>query len=247
MIDLSEEATWPNDLLTLLEETSQRTSQEKLPELKAHKEGSDIWRSLKTIVFDNTKAKIEQIITSLEIRAFHCTRLKVLESVRSEGLVALNPKTAKERVLSALVGAGVNGHLLHTASDALDAFELSGQYENRTGSVWFVLTKEMTDDHGCEDLLKYFGGEATRRALWHIRDTLYPVLETIGTPAVVECEVSIADGADFQISHIAEEFIRYGHRKYIDGEKYSMFCEIFVPHSIDSNKILDVWEKNLIA
>jgi len=247
MIDLSDETTWPNDIQRVLEDSSENTNREKQTELRAHKDGSYIFNPPKTPILDKTKYEIERIIKGLEIRAFHCTRLQALETVRREGLSILDRKMAKERVLSALAEAGVSAPLMQQASDAFDDFEQSGQYRNREGMLWFVLTKEMTDDHGCEELLRYFGGEATRRALWHLREKLYPVLETIGTPAVVECRVPIADSASFQISNMTEEFIRYGHRKYLDKQNHPMHCEMFVPYSVSPDHVLDVWEKRLAS
>ncbi len=137
---------------------------------------------------------------------------------------------------------GVQERLLWDTARAFDAY---AEYNYREGQLWFALSKEATDDPGYADFFRFFGGEVTRRALYDLRDELFPILESAGVPAVVEAQLRISEGAGYQISNMAKEFIKYAECKFLDNERCAIECEMMIQHPVASASILDVWEKQL--
>lgn len=248
MIDLSNEDTWPKAILEMLRSRVAQTREEKKAELAAHNDGSYLFNPPQTPIYDLTQNQLELLLREHEVRAFHCTKLTDFNEVYRSGLVALSPEFIKHIVLTELRKKGLDSSLIHKAENAFDRFFSRKDFDSRGGMVCFVLTKEMIDNSGCEDFFRYFGGEVTRRALWELEEQVFPVLEEVGVPAVVECSIPIADGADYQISNMAEQFIRYGEKKFLDDCYYEMQCELRIEYTVDSGKILSIWEKsNLVC
>lgn len=245
MIDLSNEESWPEEILEMLRGRVAQTREEKKKELAAHLDGSHWLNPPQTPVYDRTQLQLELLLRGHEIRAFHCTKLTDFDQVYKSGLVVLNPEFIKHRVLTEFRKRGLDSLLVRKADEAFDRFLSHKDFSCRGGMVWFVLTQSMTDEDGCEDFFRYFGGEVTRRALWELREQLYPVLQDIGVPAVVECSIPIADGEAYQLSNMAKEFIRYGEEKYLDGRRYDMQCELKIEYTVDGDRILNIWEKSV--
>ena len=247
MIDLSNENTWPKEILEMLRDRVAQTREEKKAELAAHLDGSYLFNPPQTPVYNQTQNQLELLLREHKVRAFHCTKLANFNEVYQSGLVVLRPEFIKRIVLTELRKKGLNSALIRKAEEAFDRFLSRKDFDSRGGMVWFVLTEKMTDDYGCEDFFRYFGGEVTRRALEDLKDKIFPVLEEIGVPAVVECSIPIAYGADHQLSNMAKEFIKYGEEKFLDGRHYDMQCEMKIEYIVDSTKILSIWEKNVVC
>jgi hypothetical protein len=244
MIDLSDHNTWPPEILEVLERNSAVTRREKEAELQArvaHRANPPPCR-----VFRRTQDCLEAILKGSEIRAFHCTRLLNPQAIRQNGLEVLSPDVAKARTLDALRQCGIQDSLLRKASLGFDECQNRGDCQHRQGLLCFVLSRRATDDDGCADFFRYFGGEIARHALDDLRGELFPALESIGIPTVIEAKLPIVDAQDHQISWIAQELIRFGENKFLDGKQYAMMnCEIRIQYSVPPERILDVWEKQL--
>ena len=103
----------------------------------------------------------------------------------------------------------------------------------------------MTEYKGCEEFFKFFGGEVTRRAVWPVKDIVYPILEKIGIPTVIECGLNISDAMDFQVINICKEMINYGIHKFVFKNAYSLKCEMCVKHDVIPDDIIKIWKKDI--
>lgn len=245
MIDLSLKANLPTDILDLLAESAAETRREKDVEHAAHLDGSHRNNSPVCPVYNRTREFLEGVLRELDIRAFHCARLVDPYAVRRNGLEVLSPATVKNRVLKALKQAGVQESLLTKARGAFENCEQAGGYEQRKGLLWFVLSSERTDDSGCTDFFRYFGGEITRHALHNLSDELFPILASIGTPCVVEARLSIRDAMPHHLSALADDCIRLGWHWFLDNKYTTNGCDMMMKNPVMPNRILDVWTKNL--
>jgi hypothetical protein len=241
MIDLSDHNTWPPGILELLACNSIDTRREKAAELEAHL--AHRLNPPPCIIFRRTQDCLESMLRGLEVRAFHCTRLLNPQAIKQNGLEVLSPNVAKARTLDALRQFGVQDNLLRTATLAFDECHNRGDCQYREGLLCFVLTKRSMDDNGCADFFRYFGGEIARHALHDLARELFPVLESIGVPTVVEARLPIVDAQDYQISRMAEELIRFGECKFLDEKHYAMNCEIRIRYTVPPERILAVYEK----
>jgi hypothetical protein len=245
MIDLSDEKTWPSEILEMLAQRVGQIRKEKDDEEAAHESGDYILNPPLSLVYGKTKLELESLLKKLEVRAFHCTRLTDFEGIKQSGLPPLSSEFIKRTVMSELQHRGVGSDLLRLIQEEYDRFERSEELNHREGMVWFVLTEKMTDESGCEDLFRYFGGEVTRRALHSLKERIYPMLAISGVPAVVECRLPLSEAAGYQISHIADEFISYGERKYLSNEPYEMRGEVKLTTAVAASRVLGIREKKL--
>jgi hypothetical protein len=148
-----------------------------------------------------------------------------------------------DTVYSELKSAEIDREVLDSVKVAFEAFEGNGLFAGREGLLWFVLSKKLTDYRGCEEFFRFFGGEAARRALWPVKDTVYPLLKEIGIPTVVECNLSISDAMDYQVDNICKEMINYGIQAFVFNKEYNLQCEMCVKHDIMPSDIIAMWEK----
>ncbi len=96
ILDLENERTWPNELITILKTRAITLKIERDAELQAADDGSRWFNPPKTPVTNQTIEEISRLIKSLKIRAYHCTRMLEPEKVFTTGLRILTPIMHKE-------------------------------------------------------------------------------------------------------------------------------------------------------
>ncbi len=62
-------------------------------------------------------------------------------------------------------------------------------------------------------------------------------------PTVVEARLPIVDAQDHQITNMAEELIRFGECRFLDGTHHPVNCEIRIQYTVPPKRILGVYEK----
>lgn len=231
MIDLEDESSWPDELIRILKEYCGEINAER--ELDPY--------SINTSF--STKQEIENVLLSLEVRSYHCTKLTDFDLVRKSGLSILKRDKIKNIILRELRKAGLDDSSLYKVEESFENYAINGGFNNRESILWFVLTKNMVHSSGCLPFFTYFGGEVTRDVLNNLEYEVFPLLSSIGTPAVVECCVPIKSTEFYQVMNLANEFIYYGIQKYVKRVEYNINAEICVNYDISPEYILDVWIK----
>lgn len=116
-----------------------------------------------------------------------------------------------------------------------------GFFNNRSGQLHFILSKELTRASGCVGLYKYYGGEALRRIIEYaeLSDQVLPVLNRIGEPMVIEFDLLGIKLRGFGLRCIAEHLLK---TIYKDENKHIIFlCEAFITHSMARKDIMGYW------
>lgn len=242
MIELDNTRTWPNEIWDILKENLETINNELKYEFYAYSKGLQWHKSIVTPEYDKAKSKIIEIISRLEIKAYHCTKLTSWEGIYKEGLKTLNYDFHVIKVLEEMKKLEINDDILYRVKESFNRFEREGKYGKRENMLWFVLSRDLTDCRGCEYFFKYFGGEVTRRALEQIESELLPILSNIGIPSVVEFKVKVVE-LSYKIDYIAERIIKYVINRYIKKVKFSFNCEAYVYRNIDPEDIISIWEK----
>lgn len=246
MIDLANIETWPPRILVILKERANDLKAEKVKERRKLCDGSYLtWKAPWCPLFDSTVEEVRSLIINREIRAFHCTRLVNWDDIRKYGLRTLNPEFITELVVKEFSKMRLNRDLLESIQLSFKEFKREKGFNNRQNMLWFVLTKKMTEESGCYELFKYFGGEVTRRVLEKFADRVFPILASIGKPSVVECQIKIIEGADYQIDNLVKEIIKYGIKRNSDNRDYLPFAEMYIQSNVKVKNILNIWEKEL--
>lgn len=245
MIELDQVDTWPAQILKIIENRAFYIKDEKEREEQSLCDGSYILNPVYCRVYDESVEDLKNILINHKIRGYHCTKIINWNDIQRKGLTVLRPQEFQSTLIDELKSIGIDRVTLEKVKDSFATFEKNGFFVGREGLLWFVLTKELTEYIGCEEFFKFFGGEVTRRAVWPVKDTVYPILQKIGIPTVIECRLNISDAMDFQVTNICKEMINYGIQKFVLKNDYSVRCEMCVKHDILSNDIINIWRKDI--
>ena len=247
IIDLDDESTWSEELLIILKNRAFQLKSERDAELKADADGSRWFNPLKTPITDQTIEEIIHIITSFEIRAYHCTRLLEPKKVLTTGLKMLTPKFHKEILAEAMELAKCTNAETKLVFELLEDFQRKGYYKNREGMIWFVLSKKMAKYSDCAVFFQQVGGEVTERALGVTGSSVLSKLSFVGKPVLVECILPIKNAAHFQIDNLAKTFIQYGIKRFAEKSNFIFYCEMFVKYGVSKEAIQSIWELNSLS
>ncbi len=178
-IDVDDKKTWPSQIVDIVEKwadqlrgTTKYTSDLALP-----LEYEDEFREL---------------LSGRLLRAYHCTRFlpHELQMVKEAGLRALTADLVFDRIKSAqdegVIGT-VDSKELHTSH----AFAM-GDQQYRENQVCFILSKNMFlyNIHGCEPLLKAWGGEGIYR--YSRKPSILMHLNELSKPTVVVAHINLS-------------------------------------------------------
>ena len=245
MIELDQVDTWPVQILKILENKAYYIKDEKEREEQSLCDGSYILNPVYCRVYDESVEDLKNILIKHKIRGYHCTKIINWNGIQRKGLTVLRPQEFQSTLIDELKSIGIDRVILEKIKDSFATFEKNRSCVGREGLLWFVLTKELIEYKGCEEFFKFFGGEVTRRAAWPVKDIVYPILQKIGIPTVIECSLNISDSMDFQVINICKEMINYGIQKFVFKNGYSLQCEMCVKHDIIPNDIIKIWKKDI--
>jgi hypothetical protein len=245
MIELDQVNTWPVQILKILENRASFIKDEREREEQSLCDGSYILNPVYCHVYDETVEELKNILLKHKIRGYHCTKVINWNDIQRKGLTVLRLQEFQITLIDELKNIGIDRVIIEKIKDSFVTFEKNKSFVGREGLLWFVLTKELTEYIGCEEFFKFYGGEVTRRAVWPVKDIVYPILQKIGIPTVIECSLNISDAMDFQVINICKEMINYGVQKFIFKNDYSLQCEMCVKHDVLSNDIIKIWEKDI--
>lgn len=198
---LSDESTWPAELLTALECRRDIFLDKELRMTKAGP--AERWNASR---WDAAVYELCDVIKPFTIRGYHCARLTEQEigTILSEGLSLPDLAMLKARITK----LRKSGAITQRIARRLIA-ENQGAEANRARRIWFCFfPPRFASQYGIERFFRSWGGEALYND--HERDPATgPVLGKIGTPCLVEADVPMA-GIDLRISlviHTARQFL----------------------------------------
>lgn len=120
---------------------------------------------------------------------WHCTRL-VSEEEMSLGMIPLNVADRIYVVRTTLIGAGISKRGLLEYDDVSQGALKRSRVVGRAGRIWFCMNKALTRDPGCADFFAHYGGECIYRLYPRAdRSEAKQLLQTIGRPVIVKCQV----------------------------------------------------------
>lgn len=245
MIELDRVDTWPKQILKILENRASYIKDEMEHEDQSLCDGSYILNPIYCHEYNGSVEELRNILIEYKIRGYHCTKIMNWTDIQRKGLTILRPQEFQNTLIYELESIGIDKDILGKVKDSFAKFGENRSFVGREGLLWFVLTKELIEYIGCVEFFKFFGGEVTRRAVWPVKDIVYPILQKIGIPTVVECSLNISDAMDFQVINICKEMINYGIQKFGYKNDYSLQCEICVKHDVFSNDIIKIWRKDV--
>jgi hypothetical protein len=177
-IDLDDENTLPEELLTILRSRACQLKDERDKELEF---ADSRWlRPIETPVTDSTIEEVFHIIEPLEIRAYHCTRLLNPSKILTTGLRLLTPGMHKEILIEALEAAKCTTEETKLVFKLLHDFQKKGNYKNREEQVCFILSRKMAEyPDDCGVFFRQVGGEATKKALSGHGDSILSKLDIL--------------------------------------------------------------------
>lgn len=237
IIDFDNFNTWPKEIKLLLKDKSKAIFEEKEKEMKSFEDGSYIENPVNIETYNEVKNTLESIIIKEDTIGYHCTRITSSNNIQKTGLKKLILTEYKQIVLNELEKMGLKTTKLEEIDLAFQNFINQRKNSNRDNMVWFTLNRSMIFSHGCSYLFKYFGGEVSRRALQDIEKESLVYLSKIGTPAVVEIQISIKDLQGYQKSDLCESLINYGIYHFVKNTKYSMECEGMIKKDVTYSQI----------
>jgi hypothetical protein len=139
--------------------------------------------------YDRAISDLRALLRPHALRGYHCTRLTEAEidQVISTGTQLPNAAMLHHRI-QALNEAGLIDRQI---VDRLQRENLAGD-ANRAGKIWFCFfPPRLGGQSGIERFFRHWGGEALY--VYHERDDeTGAVLRRIGTPCIIEADVSIA-------------------------------------------------------
>lgn len=179
IIEVEDEETWPNELLTFLEENKAKYLSWK---------GLIKDKAVSGFEYDEIIKRLENILKNYAIIGYHATRLTDFETgyIHENGMFILSEETTSYRLKTLR-----DNNLI---SDDEFLFLKSNNWatdECRTMQLWFCFTSLLLqDEHGVVELFTKWGGEAIYRAQDGYK-TLGK-LKSIGTPCIVKAIVPIS-------------------------------------------------------
>jgi hypothetical protein len=184
------------------------------------------------------QALFEAMISSLPLRAFHCTRLLDEEAaaIRRQGLVPLSEAFVASRIRNACAA----GHLTAAEHDTLMSASVfaAGNLTGRPGQVCAVVGRTIFDEDpgAVGTLLGLWGGEAIYWA--HEGTALAARLRAMGKPSVVVVNLrpAVSSRAPFFAPPPAKLFV--GHLLRLTGTYGDVHC--YGP--VMPEDIIDIWQ-----
>ncbi len=245
MIDFENEKTWPSDICDLIFSNVDIIKKEKDAKEKHNLRECNHLCSIETPILSSTLNILERTLSKYEIKATHCTKLIDFDSILYGGLKLLTKETILTEILRTLSPL-LPPKDISEIINLFDNYENDKGFENRQNMIWFVLTEDFSNDIGCQDLFKYYGGEVTRRILYSKKDKYYPLLEKLGKPCIVQCKIPIKKVAPFQLSNIANELVDYGINKIINNSIVYIKAECNIQSTVIPSDIIAIKEKNYL-
>jgi len=188
---LSDESTWPPELLAALEQRRAVFLDKELRATKAKPSGVWDWQKWDAAIYEMC-----EIMRPFTLRGYHCTRLTEaeIEEIKVMGMSPPNHYMLKARI-TALVKSGV---LSPSISRRLLA-KNQAKERNRANRIWFCFyPPRLAGQPAIERFFRSWGGEALYNS--HEDDHITgPVLQRIGTPCLIEAEVPVS-GIELRIS-----------------------------------------------
>lgn len=210
-ITVADMQTWPRDTIGLL-----RQNQTKLTQYHARRseidtacqENVELRMAPPTNEFlqiwKDTNCQVDQHISDAFLLGHHCTRLTEYEINNVKG--GFLERNSQSLVNSRIDMACKNGLISANDAIALKAKNQAGE-SNRIDRLWFVFTDGTLKDEGdVERFFRNWGGESLYN--YHEDDPVTgPLLQTIGTPAILQCKVPVREINAF--GSVAERLVNY--------------------------------------
>jgi hypothetical protein len=192
---LDDEATWPQEVVGVLERNRELFDDWHGPVSEARvwvREPDDPLRDPRFSArqYDQAIGQLEELLHPHTLEGgYHCTRLteSEIETIRRQGLQLQSGTSLGTRIRTlqseGVIDAEVAAALI--SSNQADAV-------NRAAKIWFCFFHpHLAGEAGIGDFLRYWGGEALYRS--HVRHPLRgPLLQRIGVPCIVVADVPIA-------------------------------------------------------
>ena len=198
-VSLSDESTWPEDLLGFLKKNENILR--AYEEAEAKLADDDTWgqpyvpmalrppnphTDARRRVLEEVECNYADIVS---LRGFHCTRLTdaEVEAIRDEGMTPWDSRSLELRI-----AALVDARLIDRKIAARLANENEAASETRERRIWFIFTPEpLRRESGVNLLFRYWGGEALYGL--HIDDSeTGPILRSVGTARLIEAVVAVS-------------------------------------------------------
>lgn len=181
VITLSDETTWPNDLVECLDK-----HQEILYSWEAANAGiSDAGPAAR---YDEAHEDIRQLLNSFFLLGYHCTKLTQNEiaEVQGHGMSLQNLQTLSVRIDRLIQDGLLTSEMAHELKHKNQAND-----RNRQHMLWFCFSPpHYAGQNGIERFFRFWGGEALYNS--HENNaTTAAVLKRLGIPCVIEATVSI--------------------------------------------------------
>lgn len=240
-IDLTDESSWPEVVRTTLDSA--------LPDLRAYeRRRKAIDRRAETHRYSrpwnayesaraSVLATIRDAIEGWDVIGWHSTRLHddEIRDVEHNGLQLLSGSLVTSRVQQALRLGLLDQEVAATLLE-----RQLGDESNRSGMLWFVLTKApLRCEHRVGRLLGLWGGEGI---YWRHADDprITAVLEQLGTPCVIEVRVAIAS---INLRNFEERLLdRYLHRRRVHVE-HGPDCEGYRRTAVPGEAIQRIYRR----
>ena len=198
---LSDESTWPTDVLEYLER-----AEDVFRGWEEQSAGRHPARTVSGPEYDTGLNGLRMVLDAYELQGYHCTRLTKSEigHILANGMQLPNASMLLKRI-QALQDDGV----IDAAAAKRLAEENQADDANRANRIWFCFFPPyLAGESGIESLLRYWGGEALYNS--HDRDPVTgPVLARVGIPCLIKADVPIASmkGPSFLDIKVARRFL----------------------------------------
>jgi hypothetical protein len=176
-------STWPAEVIEFLEKRH-----DLFLGWEQSRAGQPAIATVSGRAYDRAISDLRALLCPHALRGYHCTRLTVAEIDRviSTGMQLPNADMLGHRI-QALYDAGLIDRRI---ADRLRRENLAGD-TNRAGKIWFCFfAPRLAGRSGIERFFRYWGGEALY-ACHECDDETGAALRGIGTPCIIEANVSI--------------------------------------------------------
>lgn len=219
-LDIDDQASWPAGLSQWV--AARAAEIQDVPEYTSDLPGRLL----------ESEFEIHELSGNTKLLAYHCTCLLPHEAavIRNEGLRPLTSQLVDDRIAAA-VQAGVAASVVNRARRG-NVYAIDNA-EGREGQVCLIAGRSAFDDspHGCDPLLRYWGGEALRGGPADARE-----LE-LGTPSIVVAQLDCRHSPDLSM------YPSLG--KLLVGALLGtslLHADVFYRRPVASEDILAIWQ-----
>ena len=221
-IDLDTPATWPTATRLWAADLADRLadSTEFVGDLEISLEQEDEFRST-----FGTRTLI----------AYHNTRLlpHESESILAGGLRLLDQRLVRERIANAIACGALRGPARRHAETG-NVYAI-GNERHRSDQICFVVGRTIFDEdpHGCEPLLRHWGGEAIRGGPCDV-----PALTALGAPSIVVAKLNLAGRHNRQRTYPALGKLFVGAVLGLEG----LSADVFYHEPVAARDVIAIWQ-----